>query len=110
VTSSDAATEVAAAEPTPPQRVLPTAVVALLVTVLCGLAAALALWSLHRMLVPPAGVTALLVALAVVALLPLVPAVRAFGDDRKRHLRYYDFDVLADPRARREWIEARKEE
>ena len=36
------------------------------------------------MLEPPAGVTALLVALAVVALLPVVPAVRAFGDDRKR--------------------------
>jgi len=37
-------------------------------------------------------------------------AVTAFGDDRTRHLRYYDFDVLTDPRARREWIEARKEE
>jgi polar amino acid transport system permease protein len=82
--TSDAATEVATAEPTPPQRVLPTAVVALLVTVLCGLAAVLALRSLHRMLEPPAGVTALLVALAVVALLPVVPAVRAVGDDRKR--------------------------
>ena len=35
-------------------------------------------------------------------------AVAAFGDDRKRHLRYYDFDVLADPRARREWIACRK--
>jgi hypothetical protein len=60
--TSDPATEVAAAEPTPPQRVLPTAVVALLVTVLCALAAALALQSLHRMLEPPAGVTALLAA------------------------------------------------
>jgi polar amino acid transport system permease protein len=82
--TSDAATEVAAAEPTPPQRVLPTAVVALLVTVLCALAAALARRSLHDMLEPPAGVTVLLVALAVVALLPVVPALRAFGDDRKR--------------------------
>jgi polar amino acid transport system permease protein len=82
--TSDSGTEEAAARPTPPQRVLPTAVVALLVTVLCALAAALALWSLHRMLEPPAGVDVLLVALALVALLPVVPAVRAFGDDRKR--------------------------
>ncbi|WP_211297352.1 amino acid ABC transporter permease [Geodermatophilus tzadiensis] len=82
--TSGAETEAVAAEPTPPQRVLPTAVVALLVAVLCALAAALALWSLHRMLEPPAAVDALLVALAVVALLPLVPAVRAFGDDRRR--------------------------
>jgi polar amino acid transport system permease protein len=73
------------AEPTPPQQVLPTAALALLVTVLCALAAGLALWSLHRMLGdPPVAVDALLLALGAAALLPLVPAVRAFGDDRRR--------------------------
>lgn len=85
VTSGARRTGEASAEPTPPQQVLPTAVLALLVAALCALAAGLALRSLHRMLDgPPAGVEALLVALGIVALLPLVPAVRAFGDARTR--------------------------
>ncbi|WP_199506402.1 amino acid ABC transporter permease [Geodermatophilus sp. TF02-6] len=52
---------------------------------LCALAAALALRSLHSMLGnPPAAVDAGLVALGAVALLPLVPAGRAFGSARSR--------------------------
>ncbi|MDK3255580.1 amino acid ABC transporter permease [Blastococcus capsensis] len=71
--------------PTPPQRVLPTAIVALLIAALCALAAVLALWSVDRMLDgPPAAVGAALVAVGAGALLPLVPAVRAFGNARSR--------------------------
>jgi polar amino acid transport system permease protein len=84
--TSDARTaEEASATPTPPQPVLATAALALLVGVLCALAAVLALWSLHRMLEgPPAAVDAVLVVLGAAALLPLVPAVRAFAHARSR--------------------------
>jgi polar amino acid transport system permease protein len=84
--TSDARTaEEVSATPTPPQPVLPTAALALLVGVLCALAAALALWSLHQMLgSPPAAVDAALVAMGAVGLLPLVPAVRAFAHARSR--------------------------
>lgn len=70
---------------TPPQQVVPVAVVAVLVTVLCAAAAGSALMWLHALLdSPPLGLTAALVALGVAAVLPVVPAVRAFGDARGR--------------------------
>ena len=88
-TSGALAAEEARPAPTPPQPVLPAAALALLAGVVGALAAALALWSLHLMLDGPAlAVAVLLVVLAVTAALPLVPAVRAFGDarTRKRHM------------------------
>jgi polar amino acid transport system permease protein len=60
-------------------------VTALAVTVLCAVAAATALWSLHAMLgSAPVAVDVLLVALAVAAALPVVPVVRSFGHARRR--------------------------
>jgi polar amino acid transport system permease protein len=84
--TSDARTaEEASATPTPPQPVLATAALALLVGVACAVAAVLALRSLHRMLEgPPAAVDAVLLALGAAALLPLVPAGRAFAHARSR--------------------------
>ena len=77
--------EEAPATPTPPQPVLPAAVLALAVGALCAVAAGLALWSLHQMLDgPSAAVDAVLVLAGAVALLPLVPALRALGHARSR--------------------------
>ena len=85
VTGESRTAEEVRATPTPPQPVVPTAALALLVGVLCAVAAALALWSLHAMLDgPPAAVEVLLVALGVTAALPVVPAVRAFAHARSR--------------------------
>jgi len=36
-------------------------------------------------------------------------AAQAFGEDRERHRRYYDFDVVRDRRARREWIKPERD-
>src|SRR5204862_4673323 len=55
------------------------------IAVLCALAAVLALRSLHRMLADaPTAVDVVLVVLGIAALLPLVPAVRAFAHGRSR--------------------------
>ena len=85
LTGSARSAEGVRATPSPPPPVLPVAVLALLVAVASALAAALALVSLHQMLGnPPVAVVALLAALGATALLPLVPAVRAFGHARSR--------------------------
>jgi polar amino acid transport system permease protein len=85
LTSTPEAAAESSVPPTPPQPVVSTASTSLLVTALCGLAGVAAMLSLHAMLgEPPAAVSVLLTALGVVALLPMVPVVRAFGNARRR--------------------------
>jgi polar amino acid transport system permease protein len=85
VTSTKAVGAGTSTSPTPPQPVISSAVLSLLVTVLCGLTAAMSLLSLHEMLDQPATVaTGLLIVSGLAALLPVVPAVMAFGSVRRR--------------------------
>ncbi len=85
VTSAPPSAADVSAPPTPPQPVVPIAAVALVLTVACGLASAASLRSLHRMLSDPSLVVTLVLGLlAVAALLPVVPALRAFGSARSR--------------------------
>lgn len=70
---------------TPPQGVTPVAALGLAVAGLAAVAAILALGSLHRMLTDPsAAADAALVLAALASILPVVPALRAFGDAHRR--------------------------
>ena len=94
-TAPEAAVEVPV-PPTPPQPVVSVASLALLVTAVSGAAGVIAVLTLHQMLgTPPAVVTALLGALAVVALLPMLPVIRAFGNARRRADRLERGDLAA---------------
>lgn len=85
MTSAQPAVAEVSAAPTPPQRVVPIAVVTVVVTVVCALSSVASLRSLHEMLGKPSlPVTVLLGLLAVAAVLPVVPALRAFGSAKVR--------------------------
>lgn len=71
--------------PTPPQRALPLAVVGLASSIVCGTLAVAALRQLYGEIAEKATWVVLLIWVgAVVALLPLIPAVKAFGYARRR--------------------------
>lgn len=85
VTAAPSSVAEASTPPTPPQQVVSIAAVALVLTVACALASAASLRALYQLLGDPSlPVTLLLGLVAVAALLPVVPALRAFGSARKR--------------------------
>ncbi len=85
LTSTEVGSQDARSQATPSQPVFPVAGLGLAVAVLAAVAALLALTALHRMLADPSIAVSVAVVLAAVAsLLPLVPALRAFGDARRR--------------------------